>query len=165
MTPVHMAPQGSVVLDHPVMPDGQVAGVTADMKDRSPEVWAQGLPRDVPLFGTRPLVQEPGKGPHKPKLDEATKRVKLIIPTGHEAGIVPVREFDPKFNWARAPNVLHDGGRVPVRWLLEMERKVSWERADQMDGREPLKELPGSFSDCRLVTNERAWGNGPTSPS
>ena len=106
----------------PVMLDGHVAGVMADIKERSPVVWEQGLPRRVPELGTRLLVQDPGRGPHNPGLDDATKRDKLTMPTGQLTGMVPVRALEPRISWFRAPKVLQADGRVPVRWLLEMVR-------------------------------------------
>ena len=86
-------------------------------------------------------------------MEMATKRVKLVIPTGQKAGIVPVREFDPRLSWARAPNVLHDVGRVPLKRLLARERKVSWDRVDQAEGRELVKELPGRWIEVMFVTS------------
>ena len=95
VTPVQFAPQGSVAFVQPIMPEGQEEGEMADMKESKPAVWPQGLPRRVPALGTRALVHDPGKGPHNPGLDEATKRLRLVIPTGQVAGMVPVSAFDP----------------------------------------------------------------------
>ena len=142
-------------MDHPVMPEGQVAGRMADIIDRRPEVWEQALPRDVPLFVTRALVQEPGKGPHRPGLEEATKRERLTIPTGHVEGIVPVKALDPRLSCVKAPRVLQDEGRVPVRWLLAMERTERRVNADQARGKVPLNVFPGSFNDCKVWTSDR----------
>lgn len=134
-------------MDQPVIPEGQEAGVTEDSRAINPDVWAQGLPSRVPVLGTLALVQEPGKGPHRPALEEATKRVRLTMPTGQVAGMVPVRALDPRLSWVRAPRALQAEGRVPVRWLLAMVRKVRRERADQEEGRDPTKELPASATD------------------
>ena len=85
-------------MDQPVMPEGQELGVMEDIKAINPEVWPQGLPSRVPLLGTLALVQVPGNKPHNPPLKEATKRVRLTMPTGQEAGMVPVRELDPRLS-------------------------------------------------------------------
>ena len=57
--------------------------------------------------------------------------------------------------------MLQEVGRVPVRWLLAMEMKESWERVDQAEGKDPVKALPGSFKDWRVLTRERFWGSVP----
>ena len=101
-------------MDHPVMPEGQVVGRMADINDRRPDVWAQVLPSDVPVFRTRALVQEPGKGPHRPGLVMATNRDRFTIPIGQVGGMVPIRKLDPKFSCVKAPIVLQAVGRVPV---------------------------------------------------
>ena len=61
--------------------------------------------------------------------------------------------------------MLQTEGRVPVKWLLAMERKVRRERVDQAAGRELLNELPGSFTEVRFVTNDRVRGRDPTRPA
>ena len=51
--------------------------------------------------------------------------------------------------------MLQEEGRVPVRRLLAMVRKVRRERADQEEGSVPMKELPGSFKDSSPVTQRK----------
>lgn len=100
VTPVHRAAQGSVLLLQPLMPEGHVAGVTADSSDSRPDVWEQALPRSEPLLGTRLAVHEPGRGPHRPALEEATRRVREAMPAGsaQDVGMVPVRALEPRLS-------------------------------------------------------------------
>ena len=98
VTPVQFALHGSVAFVQPIIPEGHEEGEMADMKESKPVVWPQGLPRRVPALGTRALDHDPGKGPHSPGLEEATKRLRLVMPIDQVAGMVPVRAFDPNMS-------------------------------------------------------------------
>ena len=150
----------------PVKPEGQEALVTADRRASKPEVWGHRSPRRLPVTVTKLGVQIPGRGPHSPALEEAMRRVRDVMPPPEAQvdGMVPVKELEPRFSWAREERALQAAGKVAANWLLPRFKRVSCDSADQEAGSDPLKELPGSWTVFRLVTKRKLAGRVPAKP-
>jgi hypothetical protein len=158
------AVQGSVALVQPLDIEGHVAVVTADLTLSRPDVWGHVEPTREAVLVTKPLVQLPGKAPHRSALLETMRRVRAARPAGRaqDEGMVEVKALEPRLSCFRAVRELQEAGREPVRWLLATLSRVTCDSMDQEAGRAPLNELLGSCTEVRVWTQLKLEGRLPT---